>query len=72
MCIRDSLIAVEYIVLTNGDETLTKSDMLIMGVVNWIVGIIIIAIMINVFGRKKLSRPEPVPSPLANMRPGGQ
>ena len=66
------LIAVEYIVLTNGDETLTKSDMLIMGVVNWIVGIIIIAIMINVFGRKKLSRPEPVPSPLANMRPGGQ
>ena len=66
------LIAVEYIVLTNGDETLTKSDMLIMGVVNWIVGIIIIAIMINVFGRKKLSRPEPVPSPLANMRTGGQ
>ena len=37
-----------------------------------LISIIIIAIMINVFGRKKLSRPEPVPSPLANMRTGGQ
>jgi hypothetical protein len=66
------LIALEYILLTNGDGILTKSDMLIMGGVNWIVGILIIAITINIFGRKNLSRPEPVPSPLANMGTEGE
>jgi len=61
------LIALEYIVLTNGGGRLTKTDMLIMGGVNWVVGIIIIAIIMNIFGRKQLSRPDPIPSPLANM-----
>ena len=42
-------------------------DMLLMGAINWIITIAILLILVNVFGNKKLERPDPVPSPLANM-----
>jgi hypothetical protein len=64
------LIAVEYTILTeSGKSELSKPDMLIMGAINWIVTIIILFVLMNLFGNKKLNRPTPIPSPLANMNP---
>ena len=75
------LVAVEFtladqfgeVVRTRGPEggivstSLTTEYMLIMAAVNWIITIAVILIMANVVGRKKYTRPEPTPSPLANM-----
>lgn len=62
------LIAIEYFIFTDfGQDKLTSSDMLYMGAINWILAIVILFILINMFGNKRLERPEPVPSPLANM-----
>ena len=38
-----------------------------MGAINWVLAIAILFVLINMFGNKKLERPDPVPSPLANM-----
>ena len=69
------LIAIEYFIFTDfgrdknlaGELILTPSDMLYMGAINWVLAISILFILINMFGNKKLDRPDPVPSPLANM-----
>ena len=62
------LIAIEYFIFTDfGQDKLTSSDMLYMGAINWVLAIAILFVLINMFGNKKLERPEPIPSPLANM-----
>ena len=62
------LIAIEYFIFTNfGQDKLESSDMLYMGAINWVLAIVILFVLINMFGNKKLERPEPIPSPLANM-----
>lgn len=62
------LIAIEYFIFTDfGQDNLTRSDMLYMGAINWVLAISILFILINMFGNKRLERPDPVPSPLANM-----
>ena len=69
------LIAIEYFIFTDfgrdknlaGELIFTRSDMLYMGAINWVLAISILFILINMFGNKKLDRPDPVPSPLANM-----
>jgi len=53
--------------LASDSVSLTPEYMLIIGAINWIITIAIILIMANVVGRKKYTRPEPTPSPLANM-----
>ena len=58
-------LAREFNQVNNG--SLTTEYMLIMAAVNWIITIAVILIMANVVGRKKYTRPEPTPSPLANM-----
>ena len=61
------LIALESTILSYDDNDISSMDMLLMGAINWIVTIVILLILVNVFGNKKLERPDPVPSPLANM-----
>ncbi len=61
------IIAIERQILSDSSGTLSSEDLLIMSAVNWVVTIGTILILANVFGRKKFERPEPVPSPLANM-----
>ena len=61
------LIALESTILSYNDNDISSTDMLLMGAINWIVTIVILLILMNVFGNKKLERPDPVPSPLANM-----
>ncbi|HBR64308.1 MAG TPA: NADH-quinone oxidoreductase subunit NuoH [Dehalococcoidia bacterium] len=69
------LVAVEFMLAREFNQTnngsLTTDYMLIMSAVNWIITIAVILIMANVVGRKKYTRPEPTPSPLANMGIGG-
>ena len=61
------LIALESTILSYNDNDISSTDMLLMGAINWIITIVILLILVNVFGNKKLERPDPVPSPLANM-----
>ena len=61
------LIALESTILSYNDNNISSTDMLLMGAINWVVTIVILLILMNVFGNKKLERPDPVPSPLANM-----
>ena len=61
------LIALESTILSYNDNDISSTDMLLMGAINWIVTIVILLILVNLFGNKKLERPDPVPSPLANM-----
>ena len=61
------LIALESTILSYDDNDISSTDMLLMGAINWIITIAILLILVNVFGNKKLERPDPVPSPLANM-----
>ena len=61
------LIALESTILSYDDNDISSTDMLLMGAINWIITIVILLILVNVFGNKKLERPDPVPSPLANM-----
>ena len=61
------LIALESTILSYNDNDISSPDMLLMGAINWIITIVILLILVNVFGNKKLERPDPVPSPLANM-----
>ena len=61
------LIALESTILSSSDNDISSTDMLLMGAINWIITIVVLLILVNVFGNKKLERPDPVPSPLANM-----
>ena len=61
------LVAIEIMLLSGSAGELSKSDLLIMSIVNWTITISTLLILLNLFGHKKLERPEPVPSPLANM-----
>ena len=40
-----------------------------MVAINWVVTVTAIVVIANILGQRKLKRPTPVPSPLANMNP---
>ena len=61
------LVAIEIMVLSGNAGELTRSDLLIMSIVNWTITISTLLVLLNFLGHKKLERPKPVPSPLANM-----
>ena len=62
------LTAVEVEVLRDSvTGSLTTSDLWIMAGVNWIVTLGAIVVIGNVLGQRRLKRPTPEPSPLANM-----
>ena len=66
------VIAIEVMLFQNGEGQISTSGMWTMAVVNWVITIAAIFVMANVLGGKKLERPTPQPSPLANMyAPGG-
>ena len=61
------LVAVEVQVLRDGSEKLTADDMWVMAAINWVVAIVTVVVVANVMGQRKLKRPVPKPSPLADM-----
>ncbi|MDE2687896.1 MAG: NADH-quinone oxidoreductase subunit NuoH [Chloroflexota bacterium] len=61
------VIAIEVMLFQDGEGNITTRGMWTMAAVNWAITLAAIAIMVNVLGGKKLERPAPKPSPLANM-----
>ena len=61
------VIAIEVFIFNPGDGGLSTSELWIMTGVNWGITIIAIVAIFNLAGQRKLKRPDPVVSPLANM-----
>ena len=64
------LVAVDVQLLQDPDTgELSVKALWLMGAINWLVTIVSIVATANVLGQRRLQRPTPVPSPLANMNP---
>lgn len=62
------LVAIEVMIFQDpqtGD--ISTSSLWLISAINWVVTILAVVVLVNVLGQKKLERPTPVPSPLANM-----
>jgi len=59
--------AVEVLLLQDANGVLTSGDLWLMAAINWGVTAISLVVLVNVLGQKRLERPVPTPSPLANM-----
>ena len=60
------LIAIEVYMLQDPASP-TTNELWTMAAVNWAVTVVAIVVIANVLGQQRLKRPEPVPSPLANV-----
>ena len=61
------VVAVEVAVFQDSQGKLSTDALWLMAVINWGVTLVSIVAMANILGQRKLERPEPVASPLANM-----
>ena len=61
------VIAIQVMLFQNADGEISTRGMWTMAAVNWIITIAAIFLMFNVMGGRRLERPAPQPSPLANM-----
>ena len=64
------LIAVEIQLFQNQSGVIGVESLGLMAGINWIVAIVTIVIIANLLGQKRLKRPKPERSPLANMAAG--
>ena len=60
-------IAIEVVIFQDDAGNISMSSLWIMSAINWALMIAAIVVTARVLGQKKLERPAPVPSPLANM-----
>ena len=65
------LIAVEVQVFQDDAGIISTDSLIVMAVINWAVTVAAIVVFAHLLGQGRLRRPEPVPSPLANMAEGG-
>ena len=61
------VVAIEVMLFQNGEGQISTRGMWTITAVNWVIAVAAIFVMVNVLGGKKLERPVPQPSPLANM-----
>ena len=61
------LIAVEVELFQDAEGELSTNALWLMAGINWVVTIASIVAMANIMGQRRMKRPTPVPSPLANM-----
>ena len=61
------VIAIEVMLFQDGQGNISMRGMWTMAAVNWVITIAAIVVMVNVLGGRRLERPAPKPSPLANM-----
>ena len=62
------LVAVEVQLMRDSVlGALSTNDLWLMAVINWAVAIVSIVAVANILGQRRLRRPIPSPSPLANM-----
>lgn len=61
------VVAIEVALFQDADGIISTQGLWTMAAINWGITIVAIVIMVNVLGGKRLERPAPQPSPLANM-----
>ena len=61
------VIAIEVMLFQDGEGNISTRGMWTMAAVNWVITIAAIFVLTNVLGGRRLERPTPQPSPLANM-----
>ncbi len=64
------LIAVEMQIFQDDAGVISNESLIVMAAINWAVTIATIVVFAHLLGQGRLRRPEPVPSPLANMAEG--
>ena len=60
-------IAIEVVIFQDDAGNISTSSLWIMSAINWALTVVAIVVTARVLGQKKLERPAPTPSPLANM-----
>lgn len=60
-------LAIEVAILQEPDGSISTTSLWIMAAINWAITIAAIIVTARVLGQKRLERPAPTPSPLANM-----
>ncbi len=60
-------VAAEVVILQDDAGGISASSLWIMAAINWVITIAAIVVTARVLGQKRLERPAPTPSPLANM-----
>lgn len=61
------LVAIEMQVLRDDAGRLSTGALWLMAAINWVVTIVAVVALANLLGQRRLERPTPTPSPLANM-----
>ena len=61
------VVAVEVVILQDDAGGISASSLWIMAAINWVVMIVAIVATAKILGQRRLERPTPTPSPLANM-----
>ena len=61
------VVAVEVVILQDDAGGISTSSLWIMAAINWVVMIVAIVATAKILGQRRLERPTPTPSPLANM-----
>ncbi len=61
------VIAAEVVILQDDAGGISTSSLWIMAAINWVITIAAIVVTARVLGQRRLERPAPTPSPLANM-----
>ena len=65
------LVAIEVLVFQDPDTgAITNGELWLIAGINWVLTVVAVVVMAQVLGQKRLKRPTPVPSPLANMNAG--
>ena len=59
--------AIEVMLLQDSNGVIASEDLWLMAAINWGITVISVVVIVNVLGQKRLERPVPTPSPLANM-----
>ena len=65
------LIAVEMQIFQDDSGVIPGDSLIVMAAINWAAAVATIVVFAHLLGQGRLRRPEPVPSPLANMAEGG-
>ena len=61
------VIAAEVVILQDDSGNISASSLWIMAAINWVITIAAIVVTARILGQRRLERPTPTPSPLANM-----
>ena len=67
------LVAVEVLVFQDPvTGAISSGELWLIAGINWVLTIVAVVVVAQVLGQKRLKRPVPVPSPLANMNAGSE